>query len=487
MTPQYIEVTVGSEIVLYDLPARTLERITTKLSLPNPKYISMKRFAKFMDESVQERVYAAIESPPEGADLRTRLHCPRGSFDLLREEMLKDSLLPKIVRDDRTYGSLILPRDPQERLNAIQKRDYQEMGMTLILTRLQGLILLPPASGKTLLACLTILRLGRTTLVIVPTVDIAEQWEKDLLEFGFQVGIFGGGFDSRDTDIVIAINDSLEALCKLDPKNPWFARFGFVVCDECHHSASTSFQRVLRCLPARWRIGLTASLDREDGLRKLVEWSFGPVLLERTIQEMIRAGWLEPANIELVETDWYWHYYERRKEDPKKKDERLSGRELTRLEADLASAAKRNTFIVRCIRPKIRAGKICAILVRRVEHAKELAKLITEAGTEAIAITSKMKKSDRKEALRRLREGELQVACGTSLLNEGIDIPRLGVIGLAAPARAKGETIQKLGRLMRKFPGKKPDLVDFIDPNVPILVERARARKRVYKEAGLLT
>jgi superfamily II DNA or RNA helicase len=73
------------------------------------------------------------------------------------------------------------------------------------------------------------------------------------------------------------------------------------------------------------------------------------------------------------------------------------------------------------------------------------------------------------------------VLVATSLADEGLDLPRLSRVFLAFPSRAKGRTVQRLGRLMRPHPEKRrPLLVDFVDSRVPLLRRQHNERRRLY-------
>jgi superfamily II DNA or RNA helicase len=75
------------------------------------------------------------------------------------------------------------------------------------------------------------------------------------------------------------------------------------------------------------------------------------------------------------------------------------------------------------------------------------------------------------------------VLVATSLADEGLDLPRLSRVFLAYPSRARGRTVQRLGRLMRPHVDKgMPALVDFVDRKVPILRRQHIDRRRLYAE-----
>lgn len=459
-----VETRLDGEIVLERLPLPALERLKAKLSLANPEYVALKRFHNSgFTGTVPERIECCI-AMPDGA-----VHVPRGALSIVETQLARYALAPRITRDQRAHGERIrgsldsLPFEP---------RDYQLEAVAKLRAAGQGLVILPCGTGKSKLGVVAILEFSFTSLVLVHTADLADQWLAELAACGLSAGLVGDGMDFRDADVVVGIVDSVLPILERHPE--WGRTFGLVLLDEAHHAPAYTFQRILRMLPAYYRLGLTATPDREDGLSSLIGWSFGDVLLERTTREMIHLGYLMPAEILIVSTGFTWTY-----DGPEKL-------RLHALETDLAEDLSRNALIADTIARDAKAGETCLVLVRTREHAKELAEMIGLRGVEARAVTGKTAKKKRKGSISDLREGRLPVVVATSLADEGLDLPRLSVIALAAPARAKGATVQRLGRLLRVWKGKKPRLYDFVDDEVDVLASRATARRKVYLEAGLL-
>ncbi len=125
----------------------------------------------------------------------------------------------------------------------------------------QGVVVLPTAAGKTYLAQMAMQATPRTTLIVVPTLDLMHQWYAHL-EAAFpdaEVGLLGGG--SRDkTPILIATYDSA-AIHAESLGN----QYGLLIFDECHH-LPTDFNRVIaEYAIAPYRLGLSATPERTDG------------------------------------------------------------------------------------------------------------------------------------------------------------------------------------------------------------------------------
>jgi superfamily II DNA or RNA helicase len=124
----------------------------------------------------------------------------------------------------------------------------------------RGVVVLPTGAGKSHLAVLAIHDRRRSTLVVVPTLDLVRQWY-DLLRtsFGCEVGIVGGGSHEL-REITVTTYDSAYLHMQ-----HFGARFGFVVFDECHHLPSETYQLAAELCLAPFRLGLSATPERPDG------------------------------------------------------------------------------------------------------------------------------------------------------------------------------------------------------------------------------
>ena len=125
----------------------------------------------------------------------------------------------------------------------------------------QGVVVLPTAAGKTYLAQMAMQATPRTTLIVVPTLDLMHQWYAHLLAAfpDAEIGLLGGG--SRDrTPILVATYDSAAIHAETLGN-----QYGLIVFDECHH-LPTDFNRVIaEYAIAPYRLGLSATPERTDG------------------------------------------------------------------------------------------------------------------------------------------------------------------------------------------------------------------------------
>jgi superfamily II DNA or RNA helicase len=184
-------------------------------------------------------------------------------------------------------------------------------------------------------------RVGRTTLILVHTHDLATQWAERIRQsLGVEAGMIGGG--KHDVQpITIAMLQTLARMPETDVVLLG-KRFGVLICDEVHHLPAATMSRAVNALSCRYRWGLSATPEREDGLHFMLEWVLGPTL--HTIQqaELIAAGHLMAAEVVTVPyyrtLDWvdlsdrYQASRQAAYEQLRSKSERLD-KELRRLDA----------------------------------------------------------------------------------------------------------------------------------------------------------
>jgi superfamily II DNA or RNA helicase len=144
-----------------------------------------------------------------------------------------------------------------------------------------GIISLKCGGGKTVTALYIASVLRKKTLVVVHKDFLLHQWRERVAQFlpAARVGVIKAArLDDVDAcDIVLASLQSL-ALKTYDPAV--FSPFHLVVCDECHHLSAQVFCRALPKVSAPVMMGLSATLDRKDGLRRVFEWYLGAPVFE---------------------------------------------------------------------------------------------------------------------------------------------------------------------------------------------------------------
>ena len=198
---------------------------------------------------------------------------PRGLQTLLTELVESaDSTLN--VDDTRVVG------ERQKFTCATELRTEQASAAQQLVAQDTGVLIAPPGSGKTVIACAAIASRSTTTLVLVDRKALADQWrDRVQRHLGFKCGQIGGGRSKTTGILDIAL---LPTLARRDNVEDITASYGFVIVDECHHVAASAFFGVLSRIPARYWLGLTATPERRDGLEDLIYHQLGSHQWPRT-------------------------------------------------------------------------------------------------------------------------------------------------------------------------------------------------------------
>ena len=169
-----------------------------------------------------------------------------------------------------------------------------------------GLLEVPCGKGKTVMALNIISRVGRKTLVIVHKEFLLNQWIERIEQFlpTAKVGrIQGQIVDTEGKDIVIGM---LQSLSMKEYPQDLFAQFGLTIIDETHHIAAEVFSRALFKIVSRHMLGLSATMNRKDGLTKVFKMFIGDIVYsikrEDTDEVVVQALTYETNDDEFNET-----------------------------------------------------------------------------------------------------------------------------------------------------------------------------------------
>jgi superfamily II DNA or RNA helicase len=148
--------------------------------------------------------------------------------------------------------------------------------------RRRGVVVLPTGAGKSYVAVMAIAHTSRSTLIVAPTIDLMTQWMNLLsAQFGEAlVGGLGGGLNDVRALTVTTYDSAYIHMPRLG------ARFGLIVFDECHHLPGPSYAQAAECAIAPFRLGLSATPERNDGGHVALDRLIGPRVYERGIREM---------------------------------------------------------------------------------------------------------------------------------------------------------------------------------------------------------
>ncbi|MDJ1174534.1 DEAD/DEAH box helicase [Roseofilum capinflatum] len=370
----------------------------------------------------------------------------------------------KAVFDDRAKEFY-----PVELIPALEMTPYPHQVEALQAWRdaqRQGVVVLPTAAGKTYLAQLAMQITPRTTLIVVPTLDLMHQWYAHL-QAAFpdvEVGLLGGG--SRDrTPILISTYDSAAIYAEA-----LGSRYGLLICDECHH-LPTEFTRVIaEYAIAPYRLGLTATLERADGRHRDLAFLLGETVYQKTAQELSGKALAhhEVVQIKVKLSQQEKHRYEALIEERN---------QFLRSSNIFLGSVKGWQLFVRasCRSSEGRRAMLAhreakAIALSTDSKLRVLQDLLSQHYPEKIliftadnatvyqisqtllipAITHQTPVKERHDILTRFRHGEYQTLVASHVLNEGVDVPDARIAIILSGTASKREYIQRLGRVLRK-------------------------------------
>ena len=336
---------------------------------------------------------------------------------------------------------------------------------------------MPCGAGKTQTALEAVSRIGGRTLWLTHTQDLMNQSmnrAKSCLEIDSKTfGTITGGKVNIGTSMTFA---TVQTMSKIDLRQ-YRDAFDVVIVDECHHAIGSptrvmQFYKVLSSLTARYKIGLTATPKRADGLEKSMFALLGGIICEISKEEVKHTTC--PVEIHGIKTGYTPDY-----------DAVLAGDgtlNYAQLVDDLTHNEERFEFVKRII-PHDGAT---LVLANRVEYIQ---RLCDQYDGNAICLstlgTSKKAKEIRKEALRKLDCGELDCIFATwQLAAEGLDCPHLKYVVFATPEKNERTVQQAAGRVERKAEGKDCGIIiDLID-EFGMYKGWWRKRNNLYKKVG---
>lgn len=356
----------------------------------------------------------------------------------------------------------------------------------------RGVVVLPTGAGKSHVATMAIAEVRRPTLIVAPTLDLVRQWQGLLGKaFGTTVGVVGGG-SHEVLPLTVTTYDSAWA------QMPFLGnRFGMLVFDEVHHLPGESYAHAALLAMAPFRLGLTATPERSDGADSRYADLVGPIAFRSEITEM-SGLWLADYDVERVEVPlddderaaWgdaretfraFCRDAGVRLSDPDgfRTFLRLSGRSAAGREALRAWRQQRR--IAQGSRAKLRV--VGALLQR---FASDPTILFTDDNATALTlarallipiITHQTRVAERAAILAGLASRRYGAVVTSRVLNEGVDVPEAAVAIVVSGSGSVREHVQRLGRVLRKVPGKRALLIELVSADTGEGFTSARRRE----------
>lgn len=336
-----------------------------------------------------------------------------------------------------------------------------------------GTVALATAGGKTIIGLQAIYDVHSTTLIIVPTKALGEQWKRNLIKRlripASEIGIFHGSskqirpitigtyasimrhiyFSAKERNKLTEkySGANLEARIKRREQHELLLQNYFVLLipDESHHIPAPLFKRISLHSKALKRLSLSATVERFDHNESLLYFSAGKQVFALNYIELCREGWVAPflykhLEIKLSEDDI--QYYRKMKGDREGK-RRMTFYNFRKM--DLAvSIAKEHTS----------KGHQIILFVNYIDDAKNMMENLRSVGIPSGIVLSeenqrKLGMVSCEAILNQFSKKELMVLIATTKLDEGIDLPDCSVGIIMSGSSSKRQMIQRIGRIVR--------------------------------------
>lgn len=437
-----------------------LPKLIAQFRYGNPAFYQ-KQMMKITTAGIEPTLYHyALEDCPGGK----QLVLPRGGLEKVRA-FYKENNLPLRILDQRVTNPTLI--DWKMRSHSVKTGEpiifgkHQEDIIDILIKNEGGLIQAKPGAGKTYAMLGLIEKIKQPTLIIMHEHKLRSQWEaeiRDKVEGNFTLGRLDG--DKKiDGDVVVGLFQTATKLIEEDPA--WFNKFGMVISDEVHKSAAETYNKLITNIPAKYRVGITGTVNRADGLELLIYDTFGKVLIdieEKDVKERITT--FEPKHFFTgIDIQLPIRYtYSNGKRD--------TAYDHTKTLNVLSENEERNTLIIKNVIQDITDGYFPMVLSDRVAHCNLLYESLSDIGYKGLLLLGKSHKSQRGIKWEVVKEDEsiqFIVAIG-KVATEGLDLPRLSSVHLVHPTTNEFQLRQKIARVRRFMEGKPiPRVWDYVD------------------------
>ena len=365
--------------------------------------------------------------------------------------------------------------------------------------RMGGIINLSCGVGKTVCALYVISQFAKKTIIVAHKEFLMNQWAERIQQFlpSARIGFIKGKVcDVVDKDIVIA---SLQSLVVGEGADKYASlkqiitddrqSFGMMVGDETHHLAASVFKRVFLAIPTRVTLGLSATLDRKDGLTKVLYWYMGQVVNRPPASSSSSTSM--PVKVQVKVFSFYASdlAYSREEKLYMGGEQKVN---ISRMINNICAYHPRTQFIARLavdVLSKDPERRILILSDRR-QHLEDLRSCLTLASS---SVDSSIDSSSigmvvggiKKETLK-ANEVNCRILLGTfAYVSEGFDVQTLNTLILASP---KSDVIQVCGRILRCPDAERqlsPLILDVVD-KFSVFENQAKKRNAYYRSQRFL-
>ena len=394
-----------------------------------------------------------------------------GLLPILKKYFLKKKIEFKIS-GEKTAIEKLPAKEPY--LYGIKLREDQLYVCSSVKKHQRGIVLFPTGSGKTVIAA-AILSMypEKKFLFLTESIDLISQTKKSFEEKGITgIQLIGGGhkYNGKWTGrIVISTIQSFRKIKWSD----YCTHFDGVIVDEVHNASKPGgiYYDVITKMLAPIRLGLTATMPEDKGRKFTIIGMLGPVIAKLGITQAIEKGILVKPKIKMLAPPVISCDYRNFKDIYK---------------FCVVKNFPRNKAIVKQAQSFAAAGKTTLIMIKEIEHGREIVRVGEKLGIKIPFVSGATGKDSRLEVKELLSKKKIKIVITSEIWNEGIDIPSLDSIINAAGGKSQVAVLQKPGRGMRTSEGKTEVVIfEIIDPYPYVAVHFVK-RLSIYVQKGYL-
>ena len=469
-----------TKIIIYD--NKKCRFITEDLNL-------FKKIKKHLSYRIEGVEYT--EAYKNGWNGITYLISDKGLFSLgLIENVkifIKENNIEYEIEDNR------LPIQINEEINISENlkklkiipRDYQEKIVKACIENTRGIVRLCTGSGKTLCIALITAKLNKPTIIYVIGLDLLKQFH-DLFSslFNEEIGYIGDGIcNIKRINIasVWTIGRALSVKTPVDEEDISTEKYNeshqykilnmlkstkVHVIDECQVIVANTLKEIYKNIDPEIILGYSGTPYRDDGSNLLSNSILGQQIIDVSASELIEKGFLAKPIIKFVpvppiplSTSNYQKVYKEY----------------------IVENSIRNKLILKYTKELIDKNYKTLVLFKQIIHGDILAEMFEKVGIRFSLLSGKDSLIIRDEVKRKINNNEIDVILASTIYDVGTDIPIISALVLCGAGKSKLRSLQRVGRCVRKYEGKKRAIViDFYDQS-RFLKKHSLKRLSAYK------